>query len=130
VRSVAQEGSGRQNGVVSLKSSSSCTFQLAKRDSSFSSPSLKKQYFNVLKTESFEQVVDETQQIRKPVKCKIQRKMRSSPYFISEENLNEHKQAQKGRGPGASWEHEKGKGKPFNGRGKPLGEYKKGIDRN
>ena len=53
--------------------------------------------------------------------------MSSTPYFISEENLNKHKQAQKGCGRGTSQEREKGNATPFNGRGKPLGEYKKEI---
>jgi len=44
-----------------------------------------------------------------------------------EENLNKHKQAQKGCGRGTSQEREKGNATPFNGRGKPLGEYKKEI---
>jgi len=39
MRSIAQEGSGRQDGDVPQKCS--------KKESSFSSPSLKKQYFNV-----------------------------------------------------------------------------------
>jgi len=60
------------------------------------------------------------------MKC-VSRKMSSTPYFISEENLNKHKQAQKGCGRGTSQEREKGKATPFNGRGKPLGEYKKEI---
>ena len=51
--------------------------------------------------------------------------MKSTPIFISEENLNKQKQAQKGRGRGTSREREKGQGTSLNGRGKPLGEYKK-----
>lgn len=51
--------------------------------------------------------------------------MRSTPIFISEENLNKQKQAQKGRGRGTSREREKGQRTSLNGRGKPLGEYKK-----
>ena len=45
--------------------------------------------------------------------------------FISEENLNKHKQAQKGRGGGTSRERKKGQVTSLNGRGKPLGEYNK-----
>ena len=59
----------------------------------------------------------------------IYRKMRSIPYSISEESLSKHKQAQKGRGRRLSGECEKGQATPFNEKGKPLGEHKKGICR-
>jgi len=51
--------------------------------------------------------------------------MRSTPYFVSEENHYKYKQAQKGRGRGASRERKKGQVTSLNGRGKSLGEYNK-----